>query len=64
MIQLRWYKTVNYPEPKLQYRQMYNTTVYAGMHTEMQKLETGKFEWSEWIDVPMVFEEFSYERTN
>jgi hypothetical protein len=26
------------------------------MPTEMQKLETAKFEWSEWMDVPEVKE--------
>jgi hypothetical protein len=54
MIQMRWLVTTNKPQPKLQFRQMYNTTVYAGMPTEMQKLETAKFEWSEWMDVPIV----------
>lgn len=56
MIQMRWYATVNRPEPRLQYRQQYNTTIYAGMPTEKQKLETAKYEWSDWMDVPMVKE--------
>ena len=53
MIQMRWYVTVSRPEPRLQYRQQYNTTVYAGMHTEKQKLATARYEWSDWMDVPM-----------
>lgn len=55
MVQLRWYSSHNKPQ-RLQYRQLYNTTVYAGMPTEMQKLETAKFEWSDWMDVPEVKE--------
>ena len=61
MIQLRWYSTINYPTPKLQYRQQYNTTVYAGMPTEEQKMQTAKYEWSEWIDVPTVKELTAYD---
>ncbi len=53
MIQLRWLVTTD-PEPKLQYRQQYNTTIYAGMPTEKQKLETANYEWSDWMDVPVV----------
>lgn len=56
MVQMRWYST-NSTQRRLQYRQMYNTTIYAGMPTEKQKLETAKYEWSEWIDVPHVHEE-------
>lgn len=54
MIQMRWYITVNRPEPRLQYRQQYNTTIYAGMPTEKQKLETANYAWSDWMDVPVV----------
>lgn len=53
MIQLRWLVATG-PEPKLQYRQQYNTTIYAGMPTEKQKLETANYEWSDWMDVPVV----------
>lgn len=56
MIQMRWYSTNN-TQRRLQYRQQYNTTVYAGMPTEKQKLETASYQWSEWIDVPHVHEE-------
>ena len=52
MVQLRWYKSKNQPRV-LQYRQKYNTTVYAGMPTEEQKLQTAKYEWSEWMDIPV-----------
>ena len=55
MIQMRWYSTDNKPRT-LQYRQMVNTTVYAGMPTEQQKMATAKYEWSEWKDVPEVKE--------
>ena len=53
MVQLRWYSTYNKPM-RLQYRQQYNTTIYAGMPTEEQKLKTAKYEWSEWMDVPEI----------
>ena len=53
MIQMRWFSTNN-TQPKLQYRVKQNVTVYAGMPTEQQKLETAKYEWSDWIDVPNV----------
>ena len=53
MIQMRWFSTNN-TQPRLQYRVKQNVTVYAGMPTEQQKLETAKYEWSEWIDVPNV----------
>ena len=50
---MRWFSTNN-TQPRLQYRVKQNVTVYAGMPTEQQKLETAKYEWSEWIDVPNV----------
>ncbi len=53
MIELRWYQSDNKP-CTLQYRQMVNTTVYAGMHTEEQKLATASYAWTEWKDVPEV----------
>lgn len=37
---------------KLQYRQMYNSTIYAGMPTQEQMNQTAKMVWSEWKDVP------------
>ena len=57
MIQLRWYSSNN-KQRVLQYRQQYNATVYAGWPTEMQKLETANYEWSDWTDVPEVFSDF------
>ena len=56
MIQMRWYSSYNKPIT-LQYRQYYNTTIYAGMPTEKQKLETANYQWSEWMDVPEVKEQ-------
>lgn len=63
MVQLRWYKvsqTLRGSEldhtKKLQYRVKYNTTVYAGMPTEEQKLKTANYQWSEWMDVPEVWD--------
>ena len=56
MIQMRWYQPPEFTTPILQYRQQYNTTVYAGMPTEKQKLETAKYAWSDWTDVPIVKE--------
>lgn len=53
MMQLRWLVT-NYQQPKLQYRQQYNSTVYAGMPTEEQKMKTAVMVWSDWMDVPSV----------
>jgi hypothetical protein len=41
--------------PKLQYRQLVNTTIYAGTPTEQQKLETANYSWTDWTDVPQVF---------
>ena len=63
MVQLRWYKMVRtlggselHNTKKLQYRVKYNTTVYAGMPTEREKLETANYQWSEWMDVPEVWD--------
>ncbi len=54
MVQMRWYKTNS--SKTLQYRVKYNTTVYAGMPTEREKLETANYQWSEWMDVPEVWD--------
>jgi len=58
MIQMRWYSSSNV-QRKLQYRVKYNTTIYAGMPTEEEKLKTANYQWSEWMDVPHVHEEES-----
>jgi hypothetical protein len=42
---------------KLQYRQQYNATVYAGMPSEDFKNQTAKIVWSDWKDVPEVRDE-------
>lgn len=39
---------------KLQYRQQYNATVYAGMPGQDFMNQTAKMVWSEWKDVPEV----------
>ncbi len=54
MVQMRWYKTNS--SKTLQYRVKYNTTVYAGMPTEKEKLETANYQWSEWMNVPEVWD--------
>lgn len=41
---------------KLQYRQMINTTVYAGMPDTTFVNQTAKMAWSEWRDIPTVKE--------
>lgn len=41
---------------KLQYRQMMNTTVYAGMPGQDFINQHAKMGWSEWKDVPVVQE--------
>lgn len=53
MIQMRWYKTNS--SKTLQYRVKYNATIYAGMPTEEQKLKTANYQWSEWMNVPEVW---------
>ena len=39
---------------KLQYRQQYNATVYAGMPGQDLMNQTAKMVWSEWKDIPEV----------
>jgi hypothetical protein len=38
---------------KLQYRQKYNATVYAGMPDQDFMNRTATYQWSEWKDVPV-----------
>ena len=40
----------------LQYRQKYDTTVRAGMFDPIETLKTANYQWSEWMDVPVVYE--------
>ena len=54
MVQMRWYKTNS--SKTLQYRLKYDTTIYAGMPTEEQKLKTANYQWSEWMNVPEVWD--------
>jgi hypothetical protein len=54
MVQMRWYKTNS--SKTLQYRVKYNATIYAGMPTEEQKLKTANYQWSEWMNVPEVWD--------
>jgi hypothetical protein len=54
MVQMRWYKTNS--SKTLQYRVKYDTTIYAGMPTEEQKLKTANYQWSEWMNVPEVWD--------
>ncbi len=63
MVQLRRYKMSNALRgselnntKKLQYRVKYNVTIYAGMPTEEQKLKTANYQWSEWMNVPEVWD--------
>lgn len=50
MIQMRWYVPVD-GDTVLQYRQMEDTTVYAGMQPVGANMQ-----WSNWADVPLVAE--------
>jgi len=54
MVQMRWYKT--HSSEKLQYRVKHNATVYAGTPTVKEKLMTANYQWSEWMDVPKVWD--------
>jgi hypothetical protein len=41
----------------LQYRQKYDTTVRAGMNFDpVETLKTANYQWSEWMNVPVVYE--------
>ena len=59
MIELRWYSTDNKPRT-LQYRQKIDTTVRAGMWSNMKIIETANYQWTDWADVPEVFEPPTY----
>lgn len=53
MIEMRWLVPVN-GEKVLQYRQMVDTTVYAGNGPFPDSAK--KMQWSEWKDVPLESE--------
>ena len=55
MVEMRWYVPVT-GDKVLQYRNMVNTTVYAGMPTMEEKMRTANLQWSPWKDVPMESE--------
>lgn len=56
MINLRWLVKPN-GNRVLQYRQKYDTTVRAGMSfDQVEILKTANYQWSEWMDVPLVNE--------
>jgi len=55
MIEMRWYVPVT-GEKVLQYRQMMNNTIYAGMPDQNFVNQTAKMAWSEWKTVPMESE--------
>ena len=69
MMELRWltrdskldisedYTPCYAKERVLQYRQMYNATVYAGMPGQDFMNQTAKMVWSDWKDVPEVTDE-------
>jgi hypothetical protein len=55
MVEMRWYVPVT-GDKVLQYRNMVNTTVYAGTPTVEEKMRTANLQWSPWKDVPMESE--------
>ena len=63
MVQLRWYKVSQmlrgselHDTKKLQYRVKCDTTVRAGMFSPLEELKTANYQWSEWMDVPEVWD--------
>jgi len=53
MMQMRWYVSIN-GDKVLQYRQMEDNTIYAGLHRPI----TGtNMQWSSWVAVPVVLEQ-------
>ena len=53
----RKYDKVRVTKRKLQYRQKYNATVYAGMPGKDFMDQTAQMVWSAWQDVPEVTNE-------
>lgn len=64
MIEMRWLTTWDEDKEqkrisskrKLQYRQKIDTTIRAGMWSNMKIVETANYQWSEWHDVPEIGE--------
>ena len=55
MMQMRWYLPTGSNTAVLQYRQMEDTTVYAGMQPALPPAASN-VQWSKWTDVPLVSE--------
>ena len=59
MIELRWLHKPNFTGIEvpdvLQYRQMVDTTIRAGMWDSKGIADTANMQWSEWRDVPTVY---------
>ena len=55
MIEMRWLVPVE-GERVLQYRQMVDVTVRAGIWSAEEQLRTSNMQWSAWRDVPLVAE--------
>jgi hypothetical protein len=54
-IELRYVIRVGQHEKVLQYRKYMDTSVRAGLNWSVEDLaKTAKYEWSDWIDVPVV----------
>jgi hypothetical protein len=53
MMEMRWNVTQEGTKT-LQYRQQYNSTIYAGMPDQYFVNRTAKMVWSDWKDVPTV----------
>ena len=56
MQELRWLVRQGWdgPEKVLQYRVMRDVTVWAGMPTQEQINAMANYQWSPWMDVPVV----------
>lgn len=55
MIEMRWLVNNDHSR-RLQYRQKIDTTIRAGMWSNMKILETADYQWSDWRDIPEVHE--------
>jgi hypothetical protein len=59
MVELRWFSSDN-KQRRLQYRQKIDTTVRAGMWANEDIVKTANYEWSDWSDVPEVYNAPNY----
>jgi hypothetical protein len=65
MMQMRWYywyvtddNRISREKKKLQYRQKVDMTIRAGLNWSQEQLaNTSDYQWSEWTDVPIVWED-------